>query len=1023
MTSSLRRLRSVATIRLWMLRSLAALVLLCSSVSAFPVEGPSPDEPPLLEPGNAIERPLSGGQMHAYRLRFDAGQFVHVEVEQKGIDVVLVLSDAAKELRRVDGSQEFVERLSEVGESGGFWRLEIRSADAQVPSGAYRLRLDSLRPATPADRTRVAAERRHDEALQILAQGSAEAKQKAIVVLKESATLWAEIHDENGRGMVLKDLADIYQDLGELKRSIEILAEALELFRLLGNAHLEAAMENNLAWSYGRLGEGQKTLEHLERALALDRRLSKRADEAAVLGSIGWAYRNLGMGERALDFLTQSLQMNRDLGNRDSQATILNNIGLVYDDRGDYQKAVDAFKESLALCEGRAGCAAEAPALGNLGFAYSHLEDREKALDYYGQALRLCRKVGERYGEGYVLTNMAAVYNDSGDPARALSLLAEALPIRRAVGDLEGEALTLRQMSRAKRILGKLSEARGDLEASLADYEILRNRGANPAQRASFFTLVRAAFETSVDLLMEMHAREPEKGFDRLAFETSERARARSLLELLFEAKENLRGDVDPSLLDREDALRRALRDAVETQMTTLAGKHSETEIAAAAKAVESTQADLERAEAEIRTKSPRYSDLTGANPRSVAEIQRQLDSDTVLLEYSLGKERSFVWAVTPTSLSSFELPRRETIEAAARAYYESVSAGRAARSAKAGKGRVRPAPADSRASLAGMLLGPVSRELARKRIVVVAEGALLYVPFAALPDPSASEEGRVVPLVAEHEILSLPSASVLELLRRESAGRLRPDATLAVLADPVFDERDERVQGGEKKRVSRSAGRPRDDALTRSAGEAGVRDADGRLPRLLYSRREAESILALAPERSRMKALDFNASLATATGPDLARYRIVHFATHGLLNSAHPELSGLVLSLVDRKGRPQPGFLTAAQIYGLTLPADLVVLSGCRTALGKEIRGEGLIGLTRGFMYAGARGVLASLWSVHDAATAELMKRFYAGMLGGEHLTPAAALARAQREMAASALWKDPTYWAGFVLQGDWKN
>ena len=1022
MTSSLRRLRSVATIRLRILHVLAALVLVCSSVSAFPDGGPSPDEP-MLEPGNAIERPFSGGQAHAYRLRVEPGQFIHLEVEQDGIDVALVLSEAAHELRRVDGSQGFVERLSEVSETGGLWRLEIRSSDAQAPAGTYRLRLDPIRPATPADRTRVAAERRHDEALQMLAQGSAEAKQKAVVALGESAALWAEIDDGNGRGMALKDLAETYQDLGELKRSIEILGTALQLSRQTGNAHLEAVIENDLAWSYGRLGEGQKSLEHLERALALDRRLSKRADEAAVLGSIGWAYRNLGMGERALDFLSQSLQMNRELGDRSNQAAILNNIGLVYDDRGDYQKAIDAFKESLALCEGKAGCAAEAPALGNLGFAYSHLGDREKALDYYGQALRLCREVGERYGEAYVLTNMATIHNDSGDPARALSLLAEALPIRRAVGDLEGEALTLRQMSRAKRILGKLSEARVDLEASVADYEILRNRGANPAQRASFFTFVRAAFEASVDLLMEMHAREPAKGFDRLAFETSERARARSLLELLFEAKENLRGDVDPSLLEREDALRRALRDAVETQMTTLAAKHSETEIAAAAKAVESAQADLERAEAEIRTRSPRYSDLTGANPRSVAEIQRQLDSDTVLLEYSLGKERSFVWAVTPTSLSSFELPRRETIEAAARGYYESVSAGRAAGSAKTGKGLVRPASVGSRASLDRILLGPVSRELARKRIVVVAEGALLYVPFAALPDPSAPEEGKVVPLVAGHEILSLPSASVLELLRSESAGRLRPDATLAVLADPVFDERDERVRGGEKKRVSSAAGPPKDDTLTRSAGEAGLRDADGRLPRLLYSRREAESILALAPERSRMKALDFNASLATATGPDLARYRIVHFATHGFLNSAHPELSGLVLSLVDRQGRPQPGFLTSAQIYGLTLPADLVVLSGCQTALGKEIRGEGLIGLTRGFMYAGARGVLASLWSVHDAATSELMKRFYEGMLGSEHLTPSAALARAQREMAASRRWQDPAYWAGFVLQGDWKN
>jgi CHAT domain-containing protein len=153
-----------------------------------------------------------------------------------------------------------------------------------------------------------------------------------------------------------------------------------------------------------------------------------------------------------------------------------------------------------------------------------------------------------------------------------------------------------------------------------------------------------------------------------------------------------------------------------------------------------------------------------------------------------------------------------------------------------------------------------------------------------------------------------------------------------------------------------------------------------------------------------------------------LSQYRFVHFATHGLLNSAHPELSGIVLSLVDEKGQPQNGFLRLNEIYNLSLPADLVVLSACQTALGKEIKGEGLVGLTRGFMYAGAARVVASLWNVQDDATAELMKRFYAKMLGREKLRPAAALRAAQIEMWKTKLWQPPYYWAGFVLQGEWR-
>jgi CHAT domain-containing protein len=192
-------------------------------------------------------------------------------------------------------------------------------------------------------------------------------------------------------------------------------------------------------------------------------------------------------------------------------------------------------------------------------------------------------------------------------------------------------------------------------------------------------------------------------------------------------------------------------------------------------------------------------------------------------------------------------------------------------------------------------------------------------------------------------------------------------------------------------------------------------------LQRLPFSRDEAEAIAAVAPADSVFKALDFQANRATALSEKLADYRIVHFATHGLLDSAHPELSGLALSLVDENGQAQDGYLRLNEIYNLKLNADLVVLSACQTGLGKEVKGEGLIGLTRGFMYAGAPRIVASLWQVNDAATAELMKRFYRGMLK-EKLRPAAALRQAQLELMKKPAWRAPYYWGAFVLQGEWK-
>ncbi|MGH9364414.1 MAG: CHAT domain-containing protein, partial [Thermoanaerobaculia bacterium] len=322
-------------------------------------------------------------------------------------------------------------------------------------------------------------------------------------------------------------------------------------------------------------------------------------------------------------------------------------------------------------------------------------------------------------------------------------------------------------------------------------------------------------------------------------------------------------------------------------------------------------------------------------------------------------------------------------------------------------------------AALSQMLLGPVARKLGSKRLLIVVDGALQYVPFAALPSPT---RGGYVPLGAEHEVVSLPSASVLAVLRREIAGRAPLSKTLAVLADPVFEKDDERLKKvGRDTKESAKAIPPLDSPLVRSAQDLGLEEGGRlRIPRLPFTRREAEAIFSLAPAAKRKEVLDFDANRAAATSEELGQYRFVHFATHGFLNSIHPELSGLVLSLVDRNGNDQNGFLTALEVYNLKLPVDLVVLSGCRTGLGKDVKGEGLIGLTRGFMYAGAARVLVSLWDVDDEATAELMTRFYDGMLGRRHLSPAAALRAAQISISKEKRWQAPYYWAAFVLQGE---
>jgi CHAT domain-containing protein len=510
-------------------------------------------------------------------------------------------------------------------------------------------------------------------------------------------------------------------------------------------------------------------------------------------------------------------------------------------------------------------------------------------------------------------------------------------------------------------------------------------------------------YDLWIDLLMESGRRQSDAASARQALEVSERARARGLLDLLSEAGIQIREGVDPDLLKREQSLLTSLDDKSQRQIRLLTGVHTAEQASSMEKEIRELTLQYQEVESEVRARSPRYAALTQPQPLKATEIQELLDSDTLLLEYALGEERSFLWVIGAGSLDTFELPKRVEIDAAARKAYEELSVHSAGSH-----------PGTAADALSRIVLDAAAPLLRNKRLVVITDGALQYIPFAAL-----RIHGESGLLVENHEIVHVPSASVLSVLRRETSGRKAAPKLAAIFADPVFDRSDPRV--GRPRSASATASQSSADLqsenLQRSAREIGLSS----LPRLRGTRQEAEAIACLAGEANALLALDFAASRKTVTGPELADYRIVHFATHGLLNSQHPELSGLILSLVDRDGRPANGFLESAEIYNLKLGADMVVLSACQTALGKDVRGEGLVGLTRGFMYAGAPRVLATLWPVPDQATTELMKHFYQGVLV-KGMRPAAALQAAQMAMRSNARWSSPYYWAGFVLQGEWK-
>jgi CHAT domain-containing protein/Tfp pilus assembly protein PilF len=872
--------------------------------------------------------------------------------------------------------------------------------------------------------------------------------------LQQAVDLWRSTGARSNLADALNQLASIEKRLDRQGKARQHFEEALPLLDGAGDKaqRLQVDVLNNLGSLLIDLGQPRAAVERLTAALALARTLHDTASEANLLVNLGSAHTDLSDRQEALDCYQKGLELARKTNDDFRQAAALNNLGELYDSLGDWDKALGYYQQARDLDRKRKDGAREARTLNNIGLAYQRLEDPRAARQAYEEAVRLAReKSDSRSAEAPALNNLGFLDISQGRPEAALVESRRALAL--AAGNSAVEAAALHAMGAAHRALHQLAEAeaelrhareisrqhedlsraanvtltlarlardRGDLntarteiEDAIRDIESLRTRVVSPDLRAVFLASKEDYYALRIDILMALHAAHPDGGYAAAALAASEQARARSLLEILNISGADLRRGLPPALLERESRVSDAVSTAGRRRSRLLGEPQPDpAALETANRELNAAIEEYQQVEAVLRASSPRYAALTAPKPLALPEIQALLDDGTLLLEYSLGDERSYLWAVTQATVTSFALPPRKEIEEVARRFYNGLKA-----HLRDGK-RADAEAAQAARELSHLALGPAAGLLAERRLLVVNDGALQYIPFAALPAPDAAGSP---PLVVRHEIVSLPSASVLAVLRQQWAGRQEPPLTLAVLADPVFQSRDERVP---KSHVPAVAGAPPALAQRVLPGEprGGDRDCNSAsFARLRYSRLEAEEIAKLVPAERRLVALDFDASLQKATGGDLARYRLVHFATHGCIDSQHPELSGLVLSLVDEKGQSRKGLLLLSDIYRLELHADLVVLSACQTALGKEIRGEGLIGLTRGFMHAGAARVLASLWSVEDRATSELMQRFYRGMLK-EGQRPAAALRQAQLAMLGEKRSAQPYFWAGFTLQGDWQ-
>jgi CHAT domain-containing protein len=815
---------------------------------------------------------------------------------------------------------------------------------------------------------------------------------EAKAAINQSVKLWQQLGDKRGEALALRSKGEIYTIGDEPEAAIAAHEMARTMWRELNDPAELSTTLLDLSFIANRQGQWQQSLALLNevQALAIDKQAEPyiAGQTSMSLGEVYEAYHQL---PTALNYFNEGLHHYKTANDVSGSVDARNKVGRVLAQLGYFDDAKRTIAEGLALSEQN-----QTKLLSGLGhedlgrvyltrqlYAEARLEFL-KALDYFKPESRPWARTQSYLGQTeYLLGNLATAdkaYQRALQTFRDLSDYTNEAALRFGIGKLAFDR-------------GQLDLAETSLRRSIELTERLRDNAASMDLRSSFLGLVHDRYETQVELLMTLHAKHPDRKLDVKAFEVSEHGRARALLDSLRTYRRDLRQVDDLSLLEREETLQKAEQKLVDEKAEQLSRGKTDQATEEIDRKLMDVRAQQDTLQARINTNS-RYLEFTQPKPLSLQSIQNELTDDkTSLVEFALGNRQSFGWVVTKNGFTTILLKDKQTIYDAAQRLVKLLSD--------------RPSDADYDIKLqiaieevSKLVVTPLAEKLHTERLIIVADGILQYVPFQVLSTSARADE----PLIGNFDIVNAPSASTLALMREQRKNRQPASKLVVGFGDAVFS--------------SSSV-----DTTTDSPNAAVARSAaviqEGRLPPLFKSQAELRAIRELAGSNESEFYVQYNATRQNLLNIDLGNFKIVHLVTHGIFDERQPELSGLVLSLRDANQQPVNGYVGLADIYKLHAPVDLVVLSACNSALGPEVRGEGLTGLTRGFTYAGASSIVASFWNVDDEAGSELMKQFYTNLLQ-RSMSPAAALRAAQNDIRKRPEWRSPYFWAGFTFQGD---
>ncbi|HEX4955363.1 MAG TPA: CHAT domain-containing protein [Thermoanaerobaculia bacterium] len=795
----------------------------------------------------------------------------------------------------------------------------------------------------------------------------------AVVAYQEALDLARRLHRAGVAGRLLNSLGPLYQRRGEMDRAEEAYMAALLLAREDGSPDLELAVRLNQADLAYERHRWDGALTGFRWAYDEATRRRRPSEEARALIGLAAVHFSLGMPDRVLELAWSAQAAATKARRGDLVALAFDYEGRARQRQARYGEALVALNSGLEVA-GKAGRPdRRALLLNTIGLVYTRLKLGEKARHAFEEAAGIYRDLGDAGPLVNLQANLSLLWLDLGRGEEAAKVARDSIQLALIRRDRNGEALGQLALGFALRHTGRRGEALEAANRAVALIEELRGEVSDLDSRASFLASKQIFYELQVDLLVADAAETGDARPLQAALESIERARARSLLDSLALGVGRIRAEAVP-WSDGSSGLDTAISD---------------------------------------RT-------LPMARPRSFGEIQGLLeDGETTLVFFWLGTERSYVLWLDMNHVRVAVLPGRSELSNRASRLHQLY--------ALSDQRLYQGEAAVQALETSQLLLGPVLQRCSARRLAIVPADALHYLPFAALPDPTRAAglpPEEVPPLVERFEVVVLPSASALFEIRNGTAARPGPRRILAAIGDPVTSVHDPRLAerlGGRPEAEVRAGG-ARSTAVESVAPATRARSEGPDLPPLRFAREEIDAILRWVPGDQAFSATGFEARRELVTSGQLGSYRILHFATHGRLDTERPDRSGLLLSTFDAQGRGRDGLLRALDLYGLSLPADLAVLSACRTALGREVSGEGLVGLTQGFLHAGTPRVMVSLWDVNDAATSELMKRFYRALLE-QGLAPAAALRQAQNELRAVERWRAPFYWAAFTVHGEWRG